>query len=351
MSELENRLRELRTGRGWSQEELARRIGVSRAEVSGIETGRFRPSVAVALRLADAFACPVEAIFSLTLTDTAPPRWATPPGAGGRFWRALVDGRETYYGVEPTAVGSLPHDGVVRGPEAEMRPGADPARTLVIAGCDPAVGMLAADLARHDIRLIPLTRSSRSAISMLREGLVHAAGLHLCDPTGRSANRRVVREVLGPGHRLLRLARWQEGLAYAGHVSLGETADVKHAKLRWVAREEGSGARMALERILEDQTATLMRSRRVAPDHRATAEAIRNGWAEAGVCIRLAAEEAGLSFRLIQEEPYDLCFAPGLEGDPRLEALIAAVRSVESRRLVGELPGYDSRMAGEIRIA
>ena len=36
--------------------------------------------------------------------------------------------------------------------------------------------------------------------------------------------------------------------------------------------------------------------RRLASDHRGVAEAVRNGWADAGVCLRLVSEEAGLGF-------------------------------------------------------
>lgn len=350
--DVRSRLRWLRGSLGWSQQELAHRVGISRAEVSGIETGRLKPSVAVALALARTFDCRVEEIFTLSEPVDPTPRWVTPPGAGGRFWRAEVGGRDMFYGVEPTAAGSIAHDGLLRDGQFAMRPGTDPTRTLVLAGCDPAVGLLASELARaRGVRLLPITRSSRWALELLREGTVHAAGVHLCDHAGRSSNRRTVREILGPGYRLLRLVRWQEGLVFASNLHLGSTTDVKAKSLRWVARDEGSGARSCLDRLLEDQAVALTRDPRVAFDHRGTAEAIRSGWAEAGVCVQLAAEEAGLSFLPVQEEAYDICYAPQLEGDPRLDALLEVVRSLDLRKVLGELPGYDARMAGEVRIA
>ena len=51
--------------RGWSQEELARLSGLSRAGVSAIETGRLIPSAAAALALAAALECRVEDLFRL----------------------------------------------------------------------------------------------------------------------------------------------------------------------------------------------------------------------------------------------------------------------------------------------
>src|SRR5215470_2916449 len=52
-----------RTRRGWSQARLADESGVSRTEISAVETGRLVPSVAVALKLASALGEPVEALF------------------------------------------------------------------------------------------------------------------------------------------------------------------------------------------------------------------------------------------------------------------------------------------------
>ncbi len=49
------RVRELRTERGWSLEDLAARCGVSRSMLSQIERGRANPTLAVALRIAHAF--------------------------------------------------------------------------------------------------------------------------------------------------------------------------------------------------------------------------------------------------------------------------------------------------------
>ena len=46
------------------------------------------------------------------------------------------------------------------------------------------------------------------------------------------------------------------------------------------------------------------------------AEAVRCGWADVGVCHRLAAEEAGLPFLPVRQEGFDLCYPAATEGDP-----------------------------------
>jgi len=60
---VKNRLRDLRTARGWSQVELGERVGVSRQAIIAIETGRFDPSLPLAFKLARAFGLTIEDIF------------------------------------------------------------------------------------------------------------------------------------------------------------------------------------------------------------------------------------------------------------------------------------------------
>ena len=50
---------------GMTQQELADRIGVTRQTILSIEKGKYSPSVGLALRLAEAFAVTVEALFEL----------------------------------------------------------------------------------------------------------------------------------------------------------------------------------------------------------------------------------------------------------------------------------------------
>ena len=62
---LSNRLLELRTQRDLTQAALAEMVGVSRKTINTVENGVFVPSALLALKLARALGCPVEAIFSL----------------------------------------------------------------------------------------------------------------------------------------------------------------------------------------------------------------------------------------------------------------------------------------------
>jgi len=60
---VKNSLRVLRAERGWSQADLAEKLGVSRQSVNAIETERFDPSLPLAFKLAKLFELPIESIF------------------------------------------------------------------------------------------------------------------------------------------------------------------------------------------------------------------------------------------------------------------------------------------------
>ena len=60
---MRSRLKEVREGRGWSQGELARRLGVSRQTVNAVETDKYDPSLPLALRMAKLFGVAVPELF------------------------------------------------------------------------------------------------------------------------------------------------------------------------------------------------------------------------------------------------------------------------------------------------
>jgi len=62
-----NRVKELRSERGWTQQQLAEAVGVSRQSINSIERERYVPSLPLALTFARVFGCPTEKIFMLEM--------------------------------------------------------------------------------------------------------------------------------------------------------------------------------------------------------------------------------------------------------------------------------------------
>jgi molybdate-binding protein/transcriptional regulator with XRE-family HTH domain len=331
--------------RGWSQAELARRAGISRAAVSAIEIDRLTPSVAAALALSQCFGCAVEELFGAS-SAASPAHWAwSPRGSKVRYWRAEVDGQILSFPIEEPLLSESAHDGVLADGTDRYVAEESPSRTLVVACCDPAAGLLASQFAAATgMRMIVLGRSSSAALKLLAENRVHVAGIHLSVAGGRPGNAKVVARELGKSAGLLRVARWEEGVAFRSQHEKSSLQNLLRQRLEWVGREPGSGAEQCQKQILGSRRLPS----RIARDHRGVAEALRSGWADAGVCVRLASEEAGLEFLSVRLEDYDLVFAKSQQDDPRIQALVRVVRSATYRRLLGDLPGYDVAQTGEL---
>lgn len=338
-------IKQLRVLRGWSQAELARRSAISRAAVSAIETNRLVPSVTAAIKLAACLERTVEELFGGQERKSDHADWAwNPATASTRYWRAEIGGRLLSFPVEETPLGEIPHDGLVsaRG-DVRSTPDVSPSRTLIVACCDPAAGLLAAEYARQTgFRMLVFGRSSGAALTLLKQGRVHVAGLHLAAAGARRGNASIVGRELSEPAGLLRVARWEEGVALAPSRSAATLDAALRGRLSWIGREPGSGARQCLDELLSRRQSPV----RLARDHRSVASALREGWGDAGVCVRLVSEEAGLKFFSVRLEDYDLTYLKSTESDPRIQALVRVVRSAEYRRLLGELPGYDAADTG-----
>jgi len=62
---VKNRIKEFRSARGWTQQELADKVGVSRQSINSIERNRYVPSLPLALTFARVFGCSTDELFTL----------------------------------------------------------------------------------------------------------------------------------------------------------------------------------------------------------------------------------------------------------------------------------------------
>src|SRR5262249_38726484 len=150
----------------------------------------------------------VEELFAPEPDVPPQAEWAVRPATGQtRYWQARLGNRILTYPVEDDSPQLDWHDGIVRGDELYTTNADAAERTLVLACCDPAAGLLAAEYARQfQFRMIVLRRSSREALDLLAAGKVHVAGAHLGQVGHKSQNSRAARATLGDGCRLLRVA-------------------------------------------------------------------------------------------------------------------------------------------------
>ncbi len=344
MSELINHIRAHRLAKGWSQEQLAEKAGISRAGVSAIENGTLVPSAAAALALARVFACRVEDIFSLNVPEsTQKSQWAWPPiNDSCRYWRAKVGERRLIYPVDAGAY--LPHDGVYSSGQYQELRDVPEDRTLVVACCDPAAPLLAQLYTQSTpYRMLLLDRPSHDALNLLKQGLVHVAGVHLGPVGKKDPNIAAVRQVLGDPFNLVHLADWDMGIALAPGLKIKDLADLRSRKLSWIGRHESAGARACQDEVLQDAPIP----RHIAANHHAVVDIIRSGFAQAGACLRSITCDAQLDYLHVRTEVFDLCYLT--PDDPRVTALLTTLRSPGFRQLLGDIPGYHTARSGEIR--
>ncbi len=377
-------MRLARLARQLSQDQLAEMAGVTRQAVAGFEAGRFDPSLRVALRLADALGASVEELFGgderrgaevhaelvgpIETGVVEPRRVDGAWHARQRVRVAEVAGRQWAYALgADTAAGwgfgpanghlvpggsagrtRAPQDGPVV--VALLAPSAP---TVVVAGCDPALPLLAGPLARQDppLGLLWWPCSSSRALELVESGAAHAAGAHLRDRNGGGYNTQQTREVLGAvGAAVVGFASWTEGLV-VGSGSIRDLTDVARLGLRVVNREPGAEAREVLDRersrrglAIED----LPGWNAVVGGHLQVAAAVASGLADAGVTCEPAARAYGLGFQPLTQERFDLVIPRALLATPEVRGLLAALGSDELRRQLAAIDGYDASSCGTV---
>lgn len=364
---VECRVREHRLAAGLSQQELGDRAGLTRQAVSAIESGRYLPNTAVALRLAQALGCPVEELFRL---PEAPPRveaelvGEAPITNERRVQLARVGDRLLAQPLHGATSPFTPADGLLAGDadsdatvpvDLLVEPGVLD-NTVVVLGCDPALALLSAHLTRRypSLRLIWNHAGSLAALRALGRGEAHAAGTHLRDAESGEFNVPFVRrELAGRRVQVVTLAEWQQGLIVAAGNPRGiaSVADLARPDVTIVNREPGSGGRALLDMRLREAGLSGDQVRgytRVVPTHLAVAEAVRSGAADAGPGILAAARALGLDFVPLQEERYDLVIPTEHLEAPPVQALLETAVSPAYRAEVEALGGYDSARAGSL---
>ncbi len=349
------------------QRELAEAIGVSRQTLSSIESGETVPSTQIALALARALRCRVEDIFALEgaghvieaefVSDVGGKpagmrRARVSLGWMGERWvaRPLEAGEAWALGTPADGIASLSlREGNVRARVRPMRDTEAIRRNLLVAGCDPALGLLGRHLEErfHGPRLHWIEKGSRAALDELAHGRVHVAGMHLSSDGQGGENGVAVRERFGAEPMVLAtLASWEQGFVSRRGREYRKIADLMRKGTRVIAREPGAGAQELLEGLLHKSGIALKQVTAVARGHRALASMVATGVGDVGVATRAAAASFGLHFEPLAECRFDLIFSMALASDVRAQALLDCLSSPRFRQDLGGMVGYRTGRTG-----
>jgi putative molybdopterin biosynthesis protein len=196
---------------------------------------------------------------------------------------------------------------------------------------------------------------SVDAIAALNEGRCNMAGFHVREQPGSGSQaQRSYRHLLQPGrHKLIGFARRSQGLLVArgNPLQLKSLADVARKGARYANRGHGSGTRLLFEELLAQDGLVADSIRAAAstePSHRAVAQAVASGSADAGLGIEAAAHAAGLGFvPLLWERYFLVCLKDVLE-EPATRALREWLQGGPWQRTLAALPGYEPSRSGEV---
>lgn len=315
---MSSRVRAHREARGWSQADLAQYAGVSRQLVGAVESGRHVPNVGAALALSRALDRSVEEVFAEPTGGPVPVLGTASPPAGAPVVVARVGETVVAAPAEHSIVSSE------RWALADATVGADGALAMlpdgvghgvVLAGCDPALGLLAGLVeraARH--RVVTVHASTGRSIEALDAGRVHGVVVH--GPAGEMPSPPV------PVRRW-HLAHWLVGVA-SGRVSgVPSVEEIAERRLPVVQRDPGAGTQLAFSRALERIGAPMSVPGPIADGHVDVARRVATG-SVAGLTMEAAARSFGLGFVPLEEHTVELWL------DERWATLPAAVAVVET---------------------
>lgn len=357
-------LKSFREARGLSAAELAQSVAISRQTIYAIEDGTFIPNTSVALRLARALEVSVEDLFTLEQEPEPGPLNAelltARSGVKGELVRLCRVNNRLIAVPVPVLPTYLPAaDGILcgkSGRHASVQPALDlreHQKSFLLAGCDPALSVLAESLAGSGMEIISVPCSSRRALEWLKQGRVHAAGAHLLDAASGEYNIPFMKRMFPKNLRIVTFAVWEQGLVLArgNPKSIRTVADLAVNRATLINREKGSGSRDLLDKALRSAgipAKAIMGYERLAGGHLAAAQAVRAGMADCCIAARSAARCFGLDFIPLTVERFDLCFSGASAELPAAKALLETLNRFSLRRKLQAIAGYDTAHTGEI---
>jgi putative molybdopterin biosynthesis protein len=346
-----NRLSPLRKARGVSAIDLAAHVGVTRQAIYAIEAGTYMPNTAVALRLARVLETSVEDLFALEPEEN-------PPAEQQPF--EPLDGNDAFDIGEPVQIcrvgkrliGVAPAqfpawlpmaDGIVTAQGlASLASTPDESNRLLIAGCDPALSLLANHAKEAGVEVVLANGNSARSLEWLKAGKVDIAGSHLNDSNSGARAFSVVN-----------FALWEEGfvLRRGNPKGIHRIEDLANPKVRFVNREEGSGSRRLFDTLMQAagmSPSKIKTADATVPGHLAAAWAVASGAADCCIAAGSAARRYGLDFVPLASERFELMLHKRDLTSKAVQTLLEVLNRSRFRRQLETIAGYDVSHAGEV---
>jgi molybdate-binding protein len=224
---------------------------------------------------------------------------------------------------------------------------------VLIAGCDPAISVLARHVQTTGNELVLAHRNSSQALELLKERYIHVAGTHLRDEaSGESNLPDIARMFPRNSVAVVSFAVWEEGIVTArgNPKAIRGVEDFARPDVTMVNREAGAGSRKLLDarlKRLQIASSSISGYQVEAPGHLPAAWRVQTGEADCCIATRAAARLFGLGFVPLVSERYDLAIRRQHLDLPGIRALLDVLSRSQFRRELDSLGGYDARTAGQ----
>jgi len=244
-----------------------------------------------------------------------------------------------------------PVEGYEAGTELEVMLTTDPGsidRTLILTGSiDPALEELAGLAHDKGLFLHATNPGNTSGIQALLSCSCHAAPLVL--PAQSLSSYPPLMQYPESGDlAFIHIATVEVGIASRDGLGI---KDLTHA--RFINTRKETPSRTVLD--------TLLSAEGIDPSHvngylqvvhgpPAVAAAIRNGFADAGICTSSIARASGLRFVPVAHEDYELAVRLELLNDSRMGLLLSIIRSPQFHEILEKTGGYDLSLTGTLRM-
>src|SRR5579864_9806401 len=369
-AEIENHLAQLRQKRGFSAAGLAHMVGISRQTIYAMEAGSYVPNTAMALKLARVLEVGVEDLFALPGDLPAPELRSEQvtllPGSGNPLPGQPVQLCRVERRIMASAPSPVPwyfpaSDAVVAGRPAEagrtrvqiFHADEDFRNRILVAGCDPAISVLARHVQAAGIELVLAHRNSSQSLALLKEGCVHVAGTHLRDEASGESNIPEIGRIFPKNLvAVISFAVWEEGILTASGNPKGIRGieDLARNDVCIANREKGAGSRLLLDshlKRLKIDARTVAGYQHLASGHLPAAWQVLTGAADCCIATRAAARVFGLGFIPLVSERYDLAILRQHLNLPSIQTLLDTLARSRFRRELEGIGGYDTKAAGQ----
>ena len=363
---IKSKIHQFRKDAGLTQTELADNAGISRQAYTAIESGKSVPSTEIALRLAHILHTTVDELFWLddgseklvraeligdSVTASQGTRMQVVRFGSRLLARPMKEGLSVSHILNPAdAIAVAVHDKK----QIDLRlinQAATKTPTLIIAGCDPAVSIIAAMIRDLGVRLIWIEEESIPALRALASGEIHIAGCNFKDNISGQYNLPLVKEIVPFPCTVIRFAIWRQGMMItAGNPkSIRHIDDLAMPNVTIINRQPGAGSRGLLNRLMWEAGISAKNIHgygRIVHGDLATAEMVAAGLADCGIGIEASARANELDFLSLNEEPYDLVIPNHFLELPAVQSLLELLKLRDFRRQIESLGGYDTTPMG-----